>query len=236
MDRAAKLLRQVAAGLPAGGDGGYVELQAIPFRAHHLQLREVLAAAPVGGRVFEGGVSSGYFARALVAAGLHVDGHELDPVVAAAAREVCDTVVVGDLQQLDAAELDGPYDVVLFGDTLEHVPDPGAVLERLRSVVRPGGALVVSVPNVANWSIRLGLLAGRFRYADRGILDATHLRFFTRRTIADLVEGAGYRVERVQAAVPVPGVRTYGLGRITHRLGNLLPGLLAYNLIVTARA
>lgn len=230
-DDALRHLETVAARHP----DGYVALQTIPFRAHHLLLQEVLRTAPPGGRVFEAGVSSGYFAAAMVEAGLQVDGHELDPEVAESARAVCKTVVVGDLQALSAEELDGTYDVLLFGDTLEHVPDPTSVLRRLRARLADGGALIVSVPNIANWSIRLSLLTGRFRYTDRGILDRTHLRFFTARTLAELVEGAGYRVEKLQAAVPVPGVRRWGLARITHRLGNLLPGVFAYNLVVTAR-
>lgn len=214
---------------------GYVALQTIPFRAHHLLLQEVLRVAPRGGRVFEAGVSSGYFAAAMVEAGLEVDGHELDPVVAAAARKVCRHVLVGDLQALDPAEMRGPYDVLLFGDTLEHVPDPVDVLRRLRSELSDAGALVVSVPNIANWAIRLSLLGGSFRYRDRGILDRTHLRFFTAKTLAEAVEEAGYRVEKLQAAVPVPGVRQYRLARLTHRLGNVRPGFFAYNLVVTAR-
>ena len=126
------------------------------------------------------------------------------------------------------------YDVVLFGDTLEHLPDPGAVLARLRSRLKPGGALVVSLPNVANWAIRLSLLAGRFRYTDRGILDRTHLRFFTRRTLIELLEGAGFRVVAVEASVPLPGIRAEWLCRLAHRVGNWRPSLFAYTFVATA--
>jgi len=77
------------------------------------------------------------------------------------------------------------------------------VLARVRGWIAPGGVLFVSLPNVANAAIRLSLLAGRFEYADAGILDRTHLRFFTRRTARRLVEDAGFRIRRVQAT-PVP--------------------------------
>jgi 2-polyprenyl-3-methyl-5-hydroxy-6-metoxy-1,4-benzoquinol methylase len=215
-------------------ESGYVPLQAAPYRGHHLLAQAVLDVAPPGGRVFEGGVSSGYFASVLTRAGLRVDGHELDPAAAARARRVCEHVYVGDLQAFDVAELEGTYDVLLFGDTLEHVADPVAVLRQLATRLAPRGALVVSVPNVANWAIRLSLLLGRFRYTDRGILDRTHLRFYTRTTLVEMIESAGFTVQSIVGTIPVPGVRSEQLGRIAHRVGNLRPSLFAYTFVVTA--
>jgi 2-polyprenyl-3-methyl-5-hydroxy-6-metoxy-1,4-benzoquinol methylase len=196
----------------------------------------VLNATEPGDRVFEGGVSSGYFASVLVRAGLRVDGHELDPEVAERARQVCENVYVGDLSAFDPGKLDGDYDVLLFGDVLEHLPDPAAVLRRMRTKLRPGGTLIVSVPNIANWFVRLSLLAGRFDYTDRGIMDRTHLRFYTVRTLTEMLADAGFRVEALVGAVPVPGVTTERVARVTHRIGNLRPSLAAYGLIVTAKA
>ena len=198
-------------------------------------MQAVLDATQPGDRVFEGGVSSGYFASVLVRAGLRVDGHELDPEVAERARQVCEHVYVGDLSSFDPETLDGLYDVLLFGDTLEHLPDPPAVLRRLRTKLRPGGALIISVPNIANWAVRLSLLAGRFNYADRGIMDRTHLRFYTVRTVAEMVGDAGFEVESLVGSIPVPGVTSERGGRLAHRIGNLRPSLAAYGLIVTAR-
>jgi 2-polyprenyl-3-methyl-5-hydroxy-6-metoxy-1,4-benzoquinol methylase len=223
----------MAARPEAPASPGYVQLRRQPYRGHQLLIDAVLRNTRPGDRVFEGGVSSGYVARELVEAGLVVDGAELDPVAAEQARQVCDTVVVGDLQHLDLSNLPH-YDVVLFGDTLEHLPDPGAVLARLRSRLKPGGVLVVSIPNVANWAIRLGLLAGRFRYTDRGILDRTHLRFYTRRTLIELLEAAGFRVVALEASVPLPGIRAAWLCRLAHRVGNWRPSLFAYTFIATA--
>jgi 2-polyprenyl-3-methyl-5-hydroxy-6-metoxy-1,4-benzoquinol methylase len=216
-------------------DAGYVALQTIPYRGHHLLAQAVLDVARPGDRVFEGGVSSGYFARVLVKAGLEVDGHELDPRAAERARTVCRHVWVGDLSTFDTDELDGPYQVLLFGDTLEHLPDPVAVLRRLREHIRPDGALVISVPNVANWSVRLRLLAGHFDYADRGILDRTHLRFYTRKTLAAMLREGGYEPERMAASVPVPFVRDERVARLAHRIGQTWPSLLGFSFVVTAR-
>ncbi|MEI7593270.1 MAG: class I SAM-dependent methyltransferase [Actinomycetes bacterium] len=215
---------------------GYVHLQTIPYRGHHLLTAAVLDVTNPGDRVFEGGVSSGYFASVLVRAGLRVDGHELDPNVAVRAREVCDNVYVGDLTIFDPEALDGMYDVLLFGDTLEHLPDPAQVLRGLKTKLRPGGSLIVSVPNIANWAIRLSLLAGRFNYTDRGILDRTHLRFFTVHTLAEMLGDAGFEVTSLVGSIPVPGVNGQRMGRLTHRIGNVRPSIAAYGLIVTAKA
>lgn len=214
---------------------GYVGLQTIPYRTHHLLARAVLDATRPGDRVLEAGVSSGYFASVLVAAGLHVDGHELDEEAAVQARTVCDEVHVGDLETFDPSVLQHTYDVLLFGDTLEHLADPAAVLRRLSTRMRPGATLVVSVPNIANWTMRLSLLAGRFRYTDRGILDRTHLRFFTASTLGELLVDAGFTVESIIGAVPVPLVTSERAARVTHRVGNLRPSFFAYQFVAVAR-
>lgn len=213
---------------------GYVTLNTVPYRAHHLLLTEALRLTSPGDSVFEGGVSSGYFAEAMVQAGRTVDGHELDPIAAEAARRVCRTVYEGDLQTFEAPAGE-TYQLLLFGDTLEHIVRPETVLTGLREHLAPDGHLVISVPNIANWSIRLQLLFGRFRYTDRGIMDRTHVRFYDKAGVREMLTDAGFEVEKLQAAVPVPGVKTATLARWTHKLGNLLPGVFVYNFVVTAR-
>lgn len=230
----AEALKLLAAA-PSEDDGGYVHLQQTPYRGHHLLASAVLMSASPGSTVLEGGVSSGYFARVLTSAGMTVDGFELDPVAAAEAEAVCRHVTVGDLQQLEPAQLCGPYDVVVFGDTLEHIDNPAAVLARLQTVMNTRGTLVVSIPNIANWAIRLQLLMGRFRYTDRGILDRTHVRFYTESTLVEMIQSAGYRVEDIVGSIPVPFVRNEMLCRLAHRVGNLRRSLFAYTFIVRAR-
>jgi 2-polyprenyl-3-methyl-5-hydroxy-6-metoxy-1,4-benzoquinol methylase len=215
---------------------GYVEHQTNPYRGHWLTEQEVLRLTEPGDRIFEGGLSTGYMARQFVAAGRHVDGAEIDPKAAEVAGRVCDRVWVGDLQQVDPADLNGPYDLLLFADTLEHLADPVAVLIRLRSQVKPNAPLVVSIPNIANWTMRLRLLFGRFRYTERGLLDRTHLRFYTKRTAVEMLGEAGFDVEQVVAAVPVPLVKSPIVGRVAHKVGNLWPSLFAYTFLITARA
>lgn len=214
---------------------GYVPLQQTPYRGHDLLARAVLRNVPPGGRIFEGGVSSGYFARMLVDTGLTVDGADLDADAACEAEKVCDVVVVGDLSTLDLSQLRPPYDALVFGDTLEHLPDPPAVLRRVRPLLRDEGVVVISIPNIANWAIRLGLLFGRFRYTERGILDRTHLRFYTRRTLTEMFADASFQMDELIAAVPVPFVTWRPVCRAAHAIGNLRPSLFAYTFIAVAR-
>jgi 2-polyprenyl-3-methyl-5-hydroxy-6-metoxy-1,4-benzoquinol methylase len=213
---------------------GYVALRDIPYRGHWLVQQAVLDRTSPGDRILDAGTSTGYLAHRLVAAGRRVDGAELDPVAAEAARHVCDFVWVGDLSRLDAADLPHDYDLVLFADTLEHLPDPPAVLRTLKSRLAPGGSLVVSLPNVANWAIRLSLLGGRFRYTERGILDRTHLRFYTKKTAIEMIEAGGFRVTSAVGSIPVPLVKSRTLGRLAHWIGNLRPSLFAYTFVITA--
>jgi 2-polyprenyl-3-methyl-5-hydroxy-6-metoxy-1,4-benzoquinol methylase len=220
--------------VPKDIDHGYVKLVETPWRGHWLLQREVLAHTRPGDRIFEGGVSSGYVSRRFVECGRRVDGAELDPLAARQAEAVCERVWVGDIAELDVDELP-TYDVLLFGDTLEHLADPVGLLRRLRPKLTPGGTLVVSIPNVANWSMRLRLLLGRFDYTERGILDRTHLRFYTKRTARRMIEDAGFELARLQAAVPVPLLTTGALSRLAYLVGNLWPSLFAYTFVITAR-
>ena len=211
---------------------GYVPLNERPQGGHARLLALALADGP--GRVLDVGCSSGYLARPLREAGARVVGIELDPAAAAEARAVCEAVVVGDVESVDLPFEPGSFDVVLCGDVVEHLRDPGAALARLRPFLRPGGRLVVTTPNVANWAIRLSLLAGRWRYTDRGILDRTHTHLFTRNTLTETVTQAGYRVVELDHTAPVPFVGTPRVEQVAHAVAAVRPSLLAYQLLLAA--
>jgi 2-polyprenyl-3-methyl-5-hydroxy-6-metoxy-1,4-benzoquinol methylase len=95
----------------------------------------------------------------------------------------------------------GPFDVIVMGDVLEHLAEPARLLQDCKPLLARGGRVVMSVPNVANVFVRLSLLFGRFNYTERGILDRTHLRFYTLATACVLARDAGYAVGRVAATV-----------------------------------
>jgi 2-polyprenyl-3-methyl-5-hydroxy-6-metoxy-1,4-benzoquinol methylase len=127
----------------------------------------------------------------------HLEGIELDPEAAERAREVYDRVRTGAVEDV-LDELEGPFDAILAYDLLEHLADPALVLRRLRSLVSADGLLHVSVPNARHWSlVRDLVLRGTFGYTETGHRDVTHLRWLTPRDLRALLEGAGWRVDRM---------------------------------------
>jgi 2-polyprenyl-3-methyl-5-hydroxy-6-metoxy-1,4-benzoquinol methylase len=162
----------------------------------------------VGGarRVLDVGCSTGYLGRVLAERGCVVDGVEIDPEAARLAREHLHAVIEIDLDDEDLAQsFPGcQYDCIVLADVLEHLVNPRAVLESAVSLLAPDGAVVISVPNVTHGSVRLALLQGRWDYRDTGLLDRTHIRFFTRESILDLVRESGLAVIELRSTVVDP--------------------------------
>ncbi len=155
---------------------------------------------PAGMRVLDAGCGAGGNGALMKGAGAaEVVGIELHPTAAQRARAVCDRVLEGDLADLDLEAL-GPasFDLVLAIDVLEHLPAPQEVLQRLVGLLRPGGLLVACIPNVAHVWVFANLLAQTWPQKDSGIFDRTHLRFFARRDMVALLEGAGLEVTAVR--------------------------------------
>ena len=127
--------------------------------------------------------------------GYTVSGIDRSSLACATARMRISEVIERDFTDLEgtAAVLDGrQFDFLLAADVLEHLAEPDSVLRFYRRFLKPGGRLIVSLPNVAVWDNRLRLLLGRFNYGDSGVPDRTHLRFFTFRTARELVLGSGF--------------------------------------------
>jgi 2-polyprenyl-3-methyl-5-hydroxy-6-metoxy-1,4-benzoquinol methylase len=145
-------------------------------------------------RVLDVGCDTGYLGEALNTLGNETIGFESNAAAAEAARTKLSRVEVGDLETTDLVALFGrsSFDVVVFGDVLEHLRDPLPVLRQGRPLLAPGGSVVISTPNVAHGDVRLALLDGRFRYTKVGILDDTHTRFFTRDSLVDFLRDAGF--------------------------------------------
>jgi len=109
----------------------------------------------------------------------------------------CGNIEDGDLLER-VSEKYGPFDLVLCLDVLEHLVDPWGMVERIDNMLAPGGCMVSSVPNIMHYSATLRLLTGRWDYRDSGVLDRTHLRFFIKRTVIDLVTSSGMRLETLE--------------------------------------
>lgn len=153
---------------------------------------DVVKLVGEGRRVLELGPATGYMSRAFTDRGCSVVGIEFDAEMARRAKDHCERVIVGDLDDLDLdADLgEERFDAIVAADVLEHLKDPLAALVRLRRFLQPDGYFVISVPNVAHGSVRLALLSGHFDYREAGLLDSTHLRFFTRESFEQLLDEA----------------------------------------------
>ncbi len=166
--------------------------------------------------VVEVGCSTGGLAQALKGQRPEVRfvGLELDPKAAELARQRCDEVLQVDIDQAGAdfyARLQGS-DCWVFGDVLEHLRDPWHVLAEVAKVLAPGGCVVASIPNAQHWSVQARLNMGQFQYEATGLMDRTHLRWFTRQTMLQLFDSAGLRVEAgVPCVVEEPPLRERAL-------------------------
>jgi methionine biosynthesis protein MetW len=155
---------------------------------------------PADGTVLDVGCGRGTLGSVLRDRGWRVCGIERHPVAVEAARKRLDRVIQADLGDFDRveAELGGErFDVLVFSDVLEHVPDPPGVLRHYLRWLRPGGRVLVSVPNFVVWTNRLRLLAGVVAENDSGVMDRTHLHVFSFATARRMVECAGLRVEGI---------------------------------------
>lgn len=221
-----------------------------------------------GRRVLDVGCGFATTSESIQKRGNEVTGIESSGVACEVAAKRIGRVIHADLTDLPAVEArlgSETFDTLIFADVLEHIPWPLGVLRHYLRLLAPGGSVIVSLPNVGLWSVRFGLLAGRWEYQETGVLDRTHLRFFTRKTAKWLLEEAGLQPEKttynpglVRPLVPLAkkllakpsagehdpaailNSRPYRLYlRTVHpverAVASLWPGMLAFQMIFEAR-
>jgi len=180
----------------------YVYKRADPYSSHAQIIRWVEQERPA--KVLEIGTATGYLSSEMVKLGCSVTGVEQDPAMAEIARPYCREMIVGDIETIDLSTV-GRFDAIVFGDVLEHLRNPREVLQKVHALLTPGGKVLMSLPNVANIWVRLNLLFGNFNYSRVGILDESHLRFFTLQTMKQLAAESGLDVISINATpIPLP--------------------------------
>jgi methionine biosynthesis protein MetW len=200
-----------------------------------------LALLPAGGAVLDLGCASGGLLALLRPRAGRLAGLELSATAARAAAEVADEVVQGALEDAGLPFAPASFDLVVLADVLEHLADPAAALTRAVGWCRPGGAVLVSVPNVAHWSARLALARGRWPQEQSGTFDSSHLRWFTRASLAELLTSAGLADVQLDAIVPAlrNHLRTERIARRVEpawqALGRRAPGLLGSQVVGSGR-
>jgi predicted TPR repeat methyltransferase len=193
------------------------------------------------GTLLDLGAAGGELGQALRKQFKRTIGFEYDVDRIADLRDRFDQAVIADLEAV--RRLPAKADAIVLADIMEHLRDPSMLLSCVRESLSPDGHLFVSVPNIANITVRLGLLFGIFEYRERGILDSSHLRFYTMRSIKREIESAGFRLIAFRgSSVPirliVPKAPEFLL-RMGERLLTIVTriwrGLFAYQIIIVAR-
>ena len=224
------------------GDGSRISLteeyQLKPSEdSSHGRISMMLASRPPA-KVLDLGCSSGLLAERLQEMGHHVTGVDVHEFPRAAER--MHAFFRANLGEGIPPEVGSGFDLILMADVLEHLGEPAKLLEQCKGLLAPGGSIMVCVPNIGHWYPRTRATLGGFDYDQRGILDATHLRFFTRRSIRRLVERSGYTVRRMEpVGLPLDAL---GLGRtsgqvirlVDHFLVTLWPTMFGYQFILEA--
>lgn len=203
-----------------------------------------LAGSVRNSRVLDIGAGGGGMGRAILPEGpAELVAVEIDPRAQAGLRQVYGEVF-DSIEALHGRQ----FDTVLLLDVLEHMSDPFGFLQQVQGLLSPGGRIVISVPNVAHWSVRFSLFFfGRFEYRSRGILDRTHLQFFSRRRFKELctslpsceVERFGASIEPLELVLPNWAWHNplfAILSRVRASFANLFPSLMAYQHLAVLRA
>jgi 2-polyprenyl-3-methyl-5-hydroxy-6-metoxy-1,4-benzoquinol methylase len=212
-----------------------------PWSSHSV-IAAYLNALPAHSKVLDVGTASGTLARMCQNNSLRLFGVEPNASWAQIASSLYEKIWVCSIDDMVEESL-REYDAVVLGDVLEHTSAPETVLQKIIRLQSSGTLFIISVPNVANLWVRLNLLMGHFDYADRGILDRTHLRFFTRKTLLAMVKNSGLEIISIRVTpIPLELVSKFFItppGKLVHaalvRLTSLLPTLLGYQIIVEAR-
>jgi SAM-dependent methyltransferase len=174
---------------------------------------------PQSKKIVELGCMSGALAREFkkINPDCHYFGIDIEPKYTELAKRYCDRVDSFDIEVKDDYFFESlaDADCWVFGDVLEHLKDPWRFLKKIRGVIPQSGCVVACIPNAQNWSIIAKLCIGDFRYEDQGLLDRTHLRWFTRQTIAELFRDTGFKVEVLNS-------RSFGEPEISHQIYPLI--------------
>ncbi len=193
------------------------------------------------GSALDCGCGAGDNARLLTGRGWSVTGVTHDPAELKVAEEVCEAVYLRDLTDGLPFATDGSYDLVLLSHVLEHLVDPARLLAEARRVVAEDGLVAVALPNVLHYSQRAKFIRGRFEYTQTGVMDATHLRFFTFDSALQMVRDSGLDVVSTLPDGGLPWWRLRNVlssgvtGRLDQWAARRRPNLLCWQAVFLAR-
>lgn len=202
-------------------------------------LLQLLTHFPAGAAL-DCGCGAGGNACVLSQMGWRVTGITVSPRELEMASECCEAVLLGDLNSGIPKEAGGPFDLVVFSHVLEHLLQPEVVLRDVRRLLSPDGRIIVALPNVLYWRLRMKFLFGEFKYEPTGIMDETHVRFYTFHSGMELLRSNGFEILSTlgDGDLPIPFVRRLfpALARLLDRWASgLAPGLFGVQILYVAR-
>lgn len=175
----------------------YTQFNKTPYESHML----VYDLIKNGSKVLDVGCAEGYFAKELQKKNCSVWGIEIDSYAAKKAKKFCKEVFVRDIDKINTLPLKkGFFDYILLLDIIEHLKDQLSLLKFIQLYLKKGGSIIISTPNIAFISIRLGLLTGHFDYQKMGIMDKTHLHFYTKTSLQEIIKNSGLVVDKIDVA------------------------------------
>lgn len=202
-------------------------------------LQKIVDWVPEDALVLDIGCSSGYLAKVLKKKQSQVFGVEANFNSVKKAQKYCQKVIIGSIENPKTwLKLKNQFEVIILADVLEHLINPEKVLKTASKKLKKSGLILISIPNIAHWQIRLRLLVGKFNYTDSGLLDKTHLRFFTEETIRKLIDEAGFKILKFEYHFVFPFENRLLNQHIKKGLSNSLgkgwPRFFGYQFIIKA--
>jgi len=183
-------------------------------------------------KVLDVGCAEGNLANVMFSHECEVVGIEIDEKSAQNAKKFCKEVVVGDVESTELPNKYHDYfDYILFADILEHLKEPLVVLKRSKKYLKDDGFVIISLPNISNWRMRLKFLLGKFEYQNTGVLDIGHIRFFNEKSAKKLLKDAGFEIVRMD----ITGLDSPVGTKFFQLIGTQLPNLLAYQFLIIAK-
>lgn len=199
--------------------------------------QKIIISQVLQGEVLEIGSSSGYMTKEFKKRGSIIDVVEVDNKDIMEAKKFARNVFLGSIEDNKLRQkIKGKYDFIICADVLEHLFDPEAALLFLKSKIKKEGVILISIPNIAYWAMRIQLLKGRFDYTESGLLDKTHLRFYTYNSFLELLKKLEFKIEKIYPAeVSIPFGHILHINFLKLLFAKFFPNLSIYHYVVKAK-